>query len=256
MNSSFEHIPQGKKIYVASDFHMGAPNVQDSLIREKKIIRWLNEIESSACGIILAGDIFDFWFEYKTVVPKGSVRLLGKLASISDKGIPVIVFAGNHDLWMKDYLGMEIGAFVFHQPQSFNIGNLKVMIGHGDGLGPGGNKFKFIKKIFTSKINKTLFRWLHPDIGVALGNAWSRRNKQKDLIQPDPFLGEEEALFKYCKSVENKNHHDYYIFGHRHLHLEMEINNTSTYLNLGDWINLNTYAEIEENTIKMKTFEG
>ncbi|MFY0600294.1 MAG: UDP-2,3-diacylglucosamine diphosphatase [Cyclobacteriaceae bacterium] len=255
MQNCFSQIPKGKKIYIASDFHIGAPNRKESLLREKKIITWLSQIEDTAHGIILAGDVFDFWFEYKTVVPKGAIRLLGKLAELSDSGIPIAFFAGNHDLWLKDYLSKELGAIIYHNPVSFQTSSMKVMIGHGDGLGPGDRKFKILKRIFTAGFNRALFRWLHPDIGVRLANAWSSRSKKKAIKDPESFLDQKEMLFQYCQSIEKESHHDFYIFGHRHMHLEMPINKNAIYINIGDWVNLFTYAEIDDKTVNVKRFE-
>lgn len=255
MKTEFIPISANKKIYVASDFHLGAPNNFESIKREKLIIKWLTKIQGSASEIILAGDIFDFWFEYTNAIPKGAVRLLGKLASLSDDGVVITIFTGNHDLWMRDYLEKEIGAKIFHKPQSFEIGKMRIMIGHGDGLGPGKNGFRFIKKIFSSRINQFLFKWLHPDIGIAIANKWSSKSRMRCMSAPDPFLGEDEPIFQYCRSVESQQHHDYYIFGHRHLQLEMPINDHSIYLNLGEWISLYTYAEIDGSSVTMKKYD-
>ncbi|MEP0368903.1 MAG: UDP-2,3-diacylglucosamine diphosphatase [Cyclobacteriaceae bacterium] len=255
MNTEFASIPSNKKIYAASDFHLGAPDPEQSRNREDRIIRWINAITPSAAGLILAGDIFDFWFEYKTVVPKGSVRLLGKLAELHAAGIPIVIFTGNHDLWMQDYLGEEIGATIYHEPVSFKVGKLKIQIGHGDGLGPGDQKFKATKRIFKFGLNQWLFRWLHPDVGVKIANKWSEKSKEKELKKPKPFLGEDEPIFIHCKETEAKTHHDYYIFGHRHLMLNMPITEHSDYINLGDWINYHSYAEISQESVELKQFE-
>ncbi len=256
MNTTFQNIPEGKKIFVASDFHLGAPNHEESLIREKKIIRWLDSISQEAYGIILAGDVFDFWFEYRHVVPKGFTRFLGKLAELSDSGVQIIIFVGNHDLWMADYLTQEINATIYRHPVSFMIGKQKVLIGHGDGLGPGDRKFKLIKRVFTLKLNQWLFSWLHPDIGLWLGEKWSSHSRAKDLKNPDPYLGEKEPLFQYCLEIEQSTPHNFYLFGHRHLSLNLKINETATYINLGDWIKYCTYVEMDNDTTKLKTYES
>lgn len=248
-------LAPNKKIYIASDFHLGAPTLADSLAREKLIVRWLGSIQDQASCVILAGDIFDFWFEYNFAVPKGATRLLGKLAELADSGIKIKIFTGNHDLWMADYLVKEIGLTIYHAPQSFEIGDMKLYIGHGDGLGPGENRFKFIKKIFTSPFNKFLFKWLHPDIGIALANKWSRKSRKQCEANPEPYLGEDEPLFQYAQSVEKTDHHDYYIFGHRHLALEMDITHKSKYINLGDWITHFTYAEVDQSKVTLKKYE-
>ena len=255
MNTYFQNIPEGKKVFVASDFHLGAPSRKHSLIREKKIVRWLDLISHDAHAIILAGDVFDVWFEYQYVVPKGFVRFLGKLAELSDAGVSIVIFVGNHDLWLSKYLTEELQVTIFYKPVSFLFHEQRIMIGHGDGLGPGDRKFKFLKKIFTSSINKKLFSWLHPDVGLWLGNWWSENSRNKDLTNPDPYMGEKEPLFLYCQDVEKRTKHDFYIFGHRHLSLTEKISESATYLNLGDWIKYCTYVEIDNDSIKLKKYE-
>ncbi|MCK5839474.1 MAG: UDP-2,3-diacylglucosamine diphosphatase, partial [Bacteroidales bacterium] len=162
-----------KNIYFASDFHLGVPDHESSLVREKLFVRWLDEVRGDAGEIYLMGDIFDFWFEYKTVIPKGFVRILGKLAEITDSGIPVYLFKGNHDVWAFDYLQKEINIQLFRQPEIKLFGNKKIYLAHGDGLGPGDTGYKFLKKMFAFRPNQWLFKWLHPDIGTRLGLYFS-----------------------------------------------------------------------------------
>ena len=180
-----------KKIYFLSDFHLGAPDVAASLIREKKIIRFLDEIKASAAAIYILGDIFDFWYEYKKVVPKGYIRLLGKLAELTDAGIPIHVFIGNHDMWMSGYFEQALNIPVNHEPKIFTFNNKRFYLGHGDGLGPGDNGYKFIKKVFRNPICKWLFGWIHPDIGIAIANYFSKKSRQKTGSTDEQFLGEE-----------------------------------------------------------------
>ena len=245
---------ENKKIYFASDQHLGAPSPEASLPREKKFVAWLDTIKEDAGTIFLLGDLFDFWFEYKTVVPKGFVRVLGKLAELKDAGIDIYFFVGNHDLWMRDYFQKELNIPVFHKPQEFDINGKIFLIGHGDGLGPNDHGYKRMKKVFTFPFFKWLFRWLHPDIGVRLGHYFSVKNK---LISGDVdarFLGEEnEWLAQYCRRKLTEKHYDFFVFGHRHLPLEIELNNNSTYINLGDWIQYFTYGEFMK-TFKLKEF--
>ena len=245
---------ENKKIYFASDQHLGAPTPKASLPREKKFVAWLDTIKEDAGTIFLLGDLFDFWFEYKTVVPKGFVRVLGKLAELKDAGIDIYFFVGNHDLWMRDYFQKELNIPVFHKPQEFDINGKFFLIGHGDGLGPSDHGYKRMKKVFTFPFFKWLFRWLHPDIGVRLGHYFSVKNK---LISGDVdarFLGEEnEWLAQYCRRKLTEKHYDFFVFGHRHLPLEIELNNKSTYINLGDWIQYFTYGEFMK-TFKLKEF--
>ena len=245
---------ENKKIYFASDQHLGAPTPEASLPREKKFVAWLDTIKEDAGTIFLLGDLFDFWFEYKTVVPKGFVRVLGKLAELKDAGIDIYFFVGNHDLWMRDYFQKELNIPVFHKPQEFDINGKFFLIGHGDGLGPSDHGYKRMKKVFTFPFFKWLFRWLHPDIGVRLGHYFSVKNKLISGDEDARFLGEEnEWLAQYCRKKLTEKHYDFFVFGHRHLPLEIELNNNSTYINLGDWIQYFTYGEFMK-TFKLKEF--
>ena len=243
-----------KKIYFASDQHLGAPTAEASLPRERKFVAWLDTIKEDAGAVFLLGDLFDFWFEYKTVVPKGFVRVLGKLAELRDAGIAIYFFVGNHDLWMRDYFQKELNIPVFHKPQEFDINGKLFLIGHGDGLGPNDHGYKRMKKVFTFPFFKWLFRWLHPDIGVRLGHYFSVKNKLISGDEDARFLGEEnEWLAQYCRRKLTEKHYDFFVFGHRHLPLEIELNNNSTYINLGDWIQHFTYGEFMK-TFKLKEF--
>ena len=242
---SLKALAPEKKVYFASDFHLGAPNKGESRIRERKIIEWLEQVRKDASAIFLVGDVFDFWFEYSHVIPKGFTRFLGKLAEISDSGIPIYLFSGNHDLWYKDYFTEELSIAVIHDPISIEIGKTSFYIGHGDGLGKGDRSFKAIKRLFKSGLAQWMFRWLHPDIGVSIANFWSRSSRSKSLSKDEKFLGEQERLFQYAKDVEQTRHHDFYIFGHRHLALEMQISDQATYINLGEWFKSNSYLEFD-----------
>ncbi len=245
---------ENKKIYFASDQHLGAPSPEASLPREKKFVAWLDTIKEDAGTIFLLGDLFDFWFEYKTVVPKGFVRVLGKLAELKDAGIDIYFFVGNHDLWMRDYFQKELNIPVFHKPQEFDINGKIFLIGHGDGLGPGDYGYKRMKKVFTFPFFKWLFRWLHPDIGVRLGHYFSVKNKLISGDEDARFLGDEdEWLAQYCRKKLTEKHYDFFVFGHRHLPLEINLNTNSTYINLGDWIQYFTYGEFMK-TFKLKEF--
>jgi UDP-2,3-diacylglucosamine hydrolase len=241
-----------KKIYFLSDFHLGAPNATNSLIREKKIISFLDQIKDTAAAIFIVGDMFDFWYEYKQVIPKGYVRLLGKLASITDAGIPVHFFIGNHDMWMSGYFENELNIPVYHEPQTFTWNNKRFYIGHGDGLGPGDHGYKFIKKVFRNPVCKWLFGWLHPDLGIGLANYFSKKSREKTGTANEHFLGEaNEWLIVYSKELIRKEHFDYLIFGHRHYPMDFKLSETSRYINLGDWISNFTYAEFDGTDLKL-----
>ena len=207
-----------KKIYFASDNHLGAPDYNSSLEREKHFVQWLDFIKKDAKEIFLLGDLFDFWFEYKKVVPKGFVRVLGKIAEISDNGIPIHYFVGNHDLWMNDYFQKELRVKVYRKPKDFNIMNKRFYIGHGDGLGPYDKGYKIMKKVFTNSFAKFLYRIIHPDIGIGIGQYFSQKNKILSGEKDINFLGDDkEWLAKYSRKKLQEKHRDYFIFGHRHL---------------------------------------
>ena len=249
-------MQKGKKIYFASDFHLGVPDYEKSLIREKKIVAWLDTIETDCEELYLLGDVFDFWFEYRTVVPRGFVRLLGKLASMSDRGIVIHYFTGNHDMWTFDYLVKELNVKLYRQPIERTYNGKSFYIGHGDGLGPGDHGYKFIKKIFASKICQWLFARLHPNFGVGLANYWSRKSRIATGTVDEKFLGDErEWLVIHSKELLAKKHYDFLIFGHRHLPLDIPINGTSRYINLGDWVKYNSYAVFDGERLELKYYE-
>ena len=249
-------IVTGKKVYFLSDFHLGAPNEIESRKREDRLVRFLQQARKDASIIFIVGDIFDFWFEYKTVVPKGFVRILGTLAQMADEGIQLHIFTGNHDLWMQDYLSKELNAKLYFEPQQFTINNKQFLIGHGDGLGPGDEGYKRLKKIFTNPFCQFLFRWLHPDAGIQLANYFSRKSRAKTGNADELFLGEDkEWLILYTKDQAKTMSIDFFIFGHRHYAIDFKINDKSRYINLGDWIRLNTYAVFDGDQLQLLTWE-
>jgi len=250
-------LTPGKKIYFLSDFHLGAPNAVESRKREDRIVQFLKYAQKDAAAIFIVGDIFDFWFEYKTVVPKGFIRILGCLAEISDAGIPLHIFTGNHDLWMNDYLTSELNAKVYFEPRLFTLGNKQFYIGHGDGLGPGDYGYKRLKKVFTNPLCKWLFRWLHPDAGIQLANYFSAKSRAKTGTADEIFLGEDkEWLIVYTKQMAEKMDVDFFIFGHRHFAIDYVINEKTRYINLGDWIKLNTYGVFDGNSMQLLKWES
>jgi UDP-2,3-diacylglucosamine hydrolase len=231
------------KIYFASDFHLGVPSKEKSRERELILVKWLDEISKDAAEVYLVGDLFDFWYEYKTVVPKGFVRFQAKMAELCDKGVQVHVFTGNHDMWMFNYFEEELGVKMHREPITRQLNGKKFHIGHGDGLGPGDHGYKFIKKVFSNPLCIWLFKWLHPDIGVGLANFWSGRSRDANLESDEVYNGDEnEWLLQYCKSVLKKEHFDYFIFGHRHLVLDKIVGDNSRYINLGAWFKESHFA--------------
>jgi len=249
-------LPSNKKIYFASDQHFGAPTAELSFPREQKFVAWLDEIKVDAEALFLLGDLFDFWFEYKTVVPKGFVRVLGKLAEIRDSGIPIYFFVGNHDLWMSDYFEKELNIPVYRDNKEFTFNHKTFLIGHGDGKGPGDKGYKRMKRVFTNAFSKALFRWLHPDIGVKLGQYLSVKNKLISGDEDVKFLGEEnEWLVLYSKRKLETKHYHYLVFGHRHLPMKITVGENSEYVNLGDWIGYFTYGVFDGENFEIKKFE-
>ena len=248
-------LPEGKKIYFASDNHLGAPTPEESAPRERIFVQWLDHIKEDVGVLFLLGDLFDFWFEYKTVVPKGFVRVLGKLAELADAGVPIHFFVGNHDLWMLDYLEKEIGITVHHTAAEFTFNDNSFFIGHGDGLGPNDKGFKRMKKVFTNSFFQWCFRWLHPDIGMRIGHYLSIKNKMISGEEDAVFLGEEnEWLAQYAKRKNQEKARDYYVFGHRHIPLNIPIEQ-ARYINLGDWISHYTYAVFDGKALELKSWK-
>lgn len=249
--------PAQKKIYFLSDFHLGAPDHAKSLEREKRLVQFLDDIKNDAGEIFLVGDMFDFWYEYKKVVPKGYVRLLGKLAELSDAGVQLHFFVGNHDMWMKEYFQQELNMPVYYEPKEFERNGKKFLIGHGDGLGPGDHGYKRLKKLFRNPACQWLFGILPPVIGVGLANYLSRRSRAQTGSSEEVFLGEDkEWLIIYCKEVLQKENFDFFVFGHRHLAIDYRLSKDSRYINLGDWIRYFTYAIFDGEKMELKSYTG
>lgn len=248
---------RSKKIYFASDFHLGVPDPESSLLREKRVVRWLDSIRHDASDIYLVGDLFDFWFEFKTVVPKGFTRLLGKLAELSDSGIRLHIFHGNHDLWQFGYLQEELGCNIYDKPVTVNLHGKIFHIAHGDGLGPGQRWFKFILGIYRNYFFQRLFAFFHPNIGIGIANWFSARSKQHTFAENGHYYGDDkEYLMLYAKDYLSRTHVDYFVFGHRHLPMIREVSKGSMYVNLGDWMSYNTYAVFDGENLKLEEFKG
>jgi UDP-2,3-diacylglucosamine hydrolase len=246
-----------KKIYFASDFHLGVPDYVSSRKREDLVINWLSECQKDAAEIFLVGDLFDFWFEHKHTAPKGYVRLLGKIAELTDSGIIVHVFTGNHDMWMFDYLPTELGVQMHREPISKTWNGKKFLIGHGDGLGPGDHGYKLLKKIFANKFCQWCFARLHPNFSFWLAQSSSKKSRLHAAQDDEVYLGDDkEWLAIYCKEVLQKEHFDYFIFGHRHLPISLDLEKGSTYLNLGEWMNYQTYVEFDGEKAHLKEWKS
>ena len=240
------------KTYFASDFHLGVDGKETSAQRERRLVKWLEAISKDAEAIYLVGDLFDYWFEYKEAIPRGFVRILGKLAELKDRGVEIYAFTGNHDMWMFGYFEEELGIPVYRKPIRREINGKSFLIGHGDGLGPGDHGYQFIKKVFASPTSQWLFARIHPNSGIGLMKYFS--GQSRDMTSVPEFLGEEkEWLVQYAKDVLQQEHVDYFIFGHRHLPLDITLpNGTSRYINLGDWVTYYTYAVFDGNTLSLE----
>lgn len=244
-----------KHTYFASDFHLGTPNYESSLKREKQVVAWLKEIEDTAENVFLVGDIFDFWYEYKHAIPKYYSRLLGQLAAMCDKGINVYFFKGNHDMWTFEYLSKEIGLKVIDEEWEGEIGGKLFYVHHGDALGPGDLGYKFIRSVFRSNWAIWLFHRLHPNFGIGLAQYLSKRSRAKNASEDNKLTPiEQEYQYQFALDEQNKKQRDYYIFGHRHLPRVENLTQGAKFVNLGDWVQYFTYAEFDGNEIHLKTY--
>jgi UDP-2,3-diacylglucosamine hydrolase len=260
------NLTSGKKVYFASDFHLGFPDEKTSREREKALVSWLDQVQSDAQDLFLLGDLFDFWFEYKTAVPRGFVRFLGKLSALADQGINLHIFVGNHDLWMWDYLEREIGAKIYREPSDLTItsanASFQLHIGHGDGLGPGDTGYKILKKVFTNRLAQWLFGFLHPNVGISLANFWSSTRKESTMTKGEQaFDPHTDYILSYVReTAASKPSVMAFVFGHRHHPIAYPLPDGATYYNLGDWFNpqfKNAYfLQIDEHKIDFIHFNA
>ncbi len=247
-------LPSGKKAYFASDFHLGLFPYDQSNNREKIIVQWLNEIRTNAKYLFLLGDIFDFWYEYRKVAPRGFVRFLGKLAELSDDGIEIHYFTGNHDVWIFDYLPSEIGLKIYRSHQLFKINHHIFFIGHGDGLYPRDWGYRFLKACFTNRILQFLFSRLHPNLAFTIGHTWSKHSRLSKGIA-ESFLGEEkEHQIIFARDYLSKNKVDFFVFGHRHIPMDFHLNSQSRIINTGEWIHSKSFAVFDGQDMFLKYY--
>lgn len=245
------------KYYFISDVHLGLYPVEKSREREKKLVRWLDSIKDDACELFLVGDIFDFWHEHKHVVPKGFVRFFGKLAELSDRGVKIHFFTGNHDVWAYGYFREELNINIYNHPIERTIGSKNFHIGHGDGLDPKDYGYWFLKSAFTSKILQWMFARLHPNFSMWIGKSWSKKSRYSKGIVGEPFAGfEGEDQIRFAIKTLKTAHFNYFIFGHRHIPFDLEIGPGSRIINLGDWIYSFTFAVFDGFELALKQFEG
>lgn len=245
-------MAENDKIYFASDFHLGLPAGSSPLEREKKVVTWLQSIVNDAKEIYLLGDIFDYWWEYKLVVPRGFTRFLGTAAAITDSGIPIHFFTGNHDMWVSDYLSSECGFILHTRPITTIFNGKKFHLAHGEGLGTRDIGYKILLSIFRNKPLRAMYSALHPSIGVGIGHRWSL-NSRLGKGSTKEFLGEEkEDLIRYARSVLENDKIDYFIFGHRHLAMKYKLQQESEIVFLGDWIKNGSYAVWDGNALTFR----
>ncbi|MBD3748059.1 MAG: UDP-2,3-diacylglucosamine diphosphatase [Sphingobacteriales bacterium] len=246
------------KYYFASDFHLGAPKYQSSKAREQKIVAWLEAIKTDAAALFLMGDVFDFWFEYKTVIPKGYVRLLGKLAELSDTGVKLYFFKGNHDMWVFDYFEKELNATIISDELIIEKDGKRVFLHHGDGLGKGDEAYKLLKKIFRSQFCQWLFARLHPNLGIGIANYWSGKSRIANNKKEGLKLIESEKIWAesyYQELKQEFGDFDFVIFGHRHFPVKIHLSSGATYFNLGEWVNYTYYAMMDNGKVELLDFK-
>ncbi len=240
-------LASGRKLYFVSDVHLGYPDENSSREREKKFVDWLEKIAPHAGALFLVGDIFDFWFDWRRSVPRNYTRTLGTLARMADRGVRIFYFYGNHDMWMRDYFEKEIGMEMVPDAAEVLWAGKRIFVAHGDGMGPGDRGYKILKKIFRSPLSQWLYRQLHPDWGIALASFFSRWSRRSGNKMTTRFKGpEKEFLIQYALKVLEKEHFDYFIFGHRHHVVEYALNDRSVYYNLGDWLEHFSWLEMQK----------
>ena len=247
----------GKNVYFLSDAHLGSKLLKDNRQREARLVAFLESVRDECGELYLLGDMFDFWFEYKHAVPKGHVRFLAELARFSDEGVKVHFFTGNHDSWAFGYLSEECGVLLHDRQEEITMNDKRFVVGHGDGLNPRDKGYLFIRGVFHNRFLQRCFRWIHPDCGIALANAWSSHSRLQGngQIEADAFQGEDkEEIVDYCKRYLQGRHVDYFIYGHRHYPIDLPLGNGCRYINTGDWITHFTYAVFDGSDVALRRY--
>ncbi len=245
--------------YFITDAHLGSG--ANTLQREKDMVRWLGHIESDAERVIMLGDIFDFWFTYRYAVPRGYVRLLGKMAQMADSGVEFHFFIGNHDMWLFDYLEKEIGVVMHKEPGEMEIDGKLFLLGHGDGMGNQDRSYNLLKRIFRGPLNQWLFAGVHPNIGFPIANRWSNSSRKNHSLKYNQYFGDDrEGIYLYCKKRQEERSNlglkpfDYFLFGHRHTPVTRPLGD-ATYINVGNWIENRDYALFDGDSCSLKSFQ-
>ncbi len=237
-------------VYFLSDAHLGTPDHDSSLVREKKLVAFLDEVKHTASDIYFLGDLFDFWFEYKHVVPRGFSRILGKMAELSDSGIRLHYFTGNHDIWLFNYLQKEIGLTLYRKPTGLTINGRHFLLAHGDGMDESDRTFRFLKRVFTNRILQWAFARLHPNFAFWIARGWSKHSRMIHGV--DPFLGKDEPVVKFALKHLSDQGYDFIILGHRHVPVDYQLTEDTRLVILGDWMTHFTYAVFDGVTLSLK----
>jgi UDP-2,3-diacylglucosamine hydrolase len=244
-----------KKIYFASDVHLGAPALKHSHDREMRFVNWLNQVKGDALMIFLLGDIFDFWFEYRKVAPQGFVRVLGTIAGICDSGVPVHFFTGNHDIWVFDYLPRETGMIVHREPFETELYGKKFFLAHGDDLGKTDFKYQILTRFFHNKFAQWAFAKIHPDLSFRLAHYWSKKSRFTNGADNVGFLGENnEHQIIFAHKLLKEKYFDFFVVGHRHIALDFHLNEKSRMIMLGHWFNECTYGVYDGDSFQLEKF--
>ena len=249
-----------KNVYFLSDAHLGSLAIDHSRMHERRLVRFLDSIKNKAAAIYLLGDMFDFWYEFKYVVPRGYTRFLGKLSELSDMGVEIHYFTGNHDIWAFDYLEKECGVILHKQPLTTEIYGKIFLLAHGDGLGDPDKKFKFLRALFHSKVCQFLFSSIQPRWSMWLGLTWAKHSRMKrNNNEEPPYMGENrEHLVLYTKEyIKTHPDVDYFIYGHRHIEIDLQLSRKSRMIVLGDWITQFSYVVYDgEHMFMSEYIEG
>ncbi len=244
-----------KKIYFISDIHLGAPALNDNHERELLFVKWLDEIKSDASQLYLLGDIFDYWFEYKKVVPRGFTRTLGKIAELSDSGVDIHYFTGNHDVWVFDYLPQELGVTLHRDELKTEILGKKFFLAHGDGLDKEDKNYILLKKLFVNKFLQWCFARLHPNFSVSLAQRWSKKSRLGKGIDPKKIDIKNEGMYKFAQSILEQEFFDYFVFGHRHVLAKSQLGERSEFILLGEWITAFSYGVFDGSNFELKNYK-
>lgn len=247
-------IQRGKKYFV-SDVHLGAPALRNNREREILFAKWLDEIKDDVAELYLMGDIFDYWWDYKKVVPRGFTRIFGRIADLTDRGIQVHFFTGNHDLWAFDYFTEELGVILHTKETIAEIGGKKFFLAHGDGLDADDKGYIFLKKLFTNKTLQWLFSRLHPNFALTIAHNWSKSSRLAKINLEDEFEVNKEGMYKFAENFLKQEFVDYFIFGHRHRMVNSKIGEGSRFVLLGDWIKHFSYGVFDGEKFELKRFK-